>query len=86
MTSHKAKPRDKIVLDLKHNVELDHQLTQVVFACETCQAHFSSMSLLQEHTLSVHQNENPMVLLNNDNETVISDLDPSNFIIEFETS
>ena len=85
MTSHKA--RDKIVLDLKQNVEIDQQLTQVVFACETCQAHFPSMSLLHEHTLSIHQNENPMaVLLNNDNETVISDLDPANFIIEFETN
>ena len=67
------------MLDFK---DLDQQLTQVVFACELCQEHFSSMNELKEHTIANHQDENALVYIENNEDDQI--LDQSNFTIEFE--
>ena len=83
-----SKKRNKVVLDMRHcqeNTDLDQQLTQVVFACELCHHHFSSMDKLKEHTIAMHQDENSLVYVNienNDDHEMV--LDPSNFTIEFE--
>ena len=83
-----SKKRNKVVLDMRHcheGTDLDQQLTQVVFACELCQDHFSSMDMLKEHTLAMHHDENSFVYVNienNDDHEMV--LDTSNYTIEFE--
>ena len=59
--------------------EIDQGMT-IEFACEFCQKRFSSMSMLQDHTVAHHPSENSIgFVIEND-----MDMDQSNFIIEFE--